>query len=251
MWHADDIADCLHAAVIQREQQLREEQAVHGLDALSEVRLHPLLAAGASSAGYGVLTEQPYPRVWSRSTPAKESLPDRRDRQRCDLVLVPRPGQALCDPLAVRKAVARHREEAAGGLFESLATTHDRDVERAASAGVAPEDAYWLEVKLITQHCHTHGVPGPNRAYASELRGALGDVEKLNSDSRISRGGLLIALFSESVAVAEHDLTAITHVCIDRALPIAFPSLRPTAIQDRIGNSNLTLCLIDLRKPPT
>ena len=251
MWRADHIADILLDALAAREQSLRAEHAVYGLDALSEVDLHPLLTTGLAASGLGALREQPYPHEWraKRQRGVKgDELPERRDRWRCDLVVTPEPNQVLCDPLAVDRAVARHRSEVEGSLFESTAAEVEPEVVRAASAGVPPEEAYWLEVKLISQHCYTHGVPGPNRTYASELRRAATDLAKLNEDERIHHSGLLIVLFTESEGIALHDLTVLTHACLDLDLPIASPQIRSLSILERIGNATLTIALIDLRK---
>lgn len=252
MWIAEQIAELASLALAAQETVYRDEQAVYGLDALSEVELHPILAAGISRGGFGVLREHPYPKEWRRQCalrPEASELPERRDRLRCDLVLTPVPGRPVSDPLATHAALRQHRRDTTGTLFEAHAVRTEDDVAAGASPGVPPEDAYWLEVKVIAQTCYTRGVPGPNRSYSGDLRRAARDLVKLNDDPGISRGGLLLVLFGESEQVTHHDLAVLTHLCLDRDLPIGLPIFASGPIRDRIGNRTVTVGLIDLRKP--
>ena len=103
---------------------------------------------------------------------------------------------------------------------------------------VALEDAFWLEVKVVTQFT----TEGPNRTYASQFLSAVRqDVTKLTKDEGIVHAGLLIVLFARDERIAEHDLGAWLSRCLDRGLPIGSPSLRRIAITDRLGNGLCTI----------
>jgi len=254
MWSSDAILDAVHAALMQREEALRLEQAVAGLDALDEVGLHPILESGITGAGFGVLREQPYPHEWkagrrARAAAGDEPLPQRRDRLRCDLVLTPGPGAVLGDSLENEKTAVAIRRRASGTLFEAVAVEQTRDLEQLGPAGaIQPEDAYWLEVKVVAQYTFTSGVPGPNRTYASELtRGTISDLAKLAADERILHAGMLMVLFAADRETAEHDLNVVLHRVLDKELPIQSPLMRSLPIVERIGNSVCTACLIGVR----
>lgn len=84
---AEAVAEALAAGLTRAAEEVELEQAVHGLDARSELELHPILHAALREAGYGVAAEQRFPR-------------DRHQRKRsvgarCDLVVTP--GGALDD----------------------------------------------------------------------------------------------------------------------------------------------------------
>lgn len=274
MYLPDDLLDTIAGALKAREAALREEHAVHGLDALSEVRFHALLAAALGTLPLGVLREQPYPHEWRRkrrggcraepshspphdldadpdvllaaADPVTGELPDPRDRMRCDLVLTPAPGLRLGDPLALVKAARTRRRQAAGTLF--AAVEEAAPPPSPAPDTCPPEDAFWMEVKLVGQFTYSAGIAGPNTAYASELtRGPAADIRKLSADGRIRHAAAMVLLFTHDRATAEHDLAQMLHRCLDRGLPIAAPRTREIAVTDRIGNSLLTVCMIPVR----
>ncbi|MHC4990900.1 MAG: hypothetical protein ACYTGC_07955 [Planctomycetota bacterium] len=198
-WSVTEIADAVHAALRAEADRLDTEQSVRGLDALDELSLHPLLAAGLGAAGYGVFAEQHYP------TPALR----RRDNEgeRCDLVLTPA-GRGLHDP---------SREPT---LFDP-------------PDAVAFDEAFWLEVKVVCQHTPE----GPNQRYASQLLSTVReDVTKLSRNRGIRHAGLLIVLFAEDQETVEHDLATWIDRCLQRGLPVGSPSLRALPITDRLGN---------------
>lgn len=256
MWQTDLLIEAALSGIVRREQSLADEHAVHGLDSLEETAWHPLLAAAFGEAGFGVLREQPYPHEWrvkrGRRGRRADDVPEPRDRLRCDLVLTPAHGQKLADPLVVERAAVTTRRAIEGTLFEADAARHEAHARAAATADaaarIAPEDAYWLEVKLVAQHAYSAGIPGPNRSYASELRRTAGDLKKLDEDERIRFGGLLVITFTHDEGVARHDLTELLHLCLDRELSIASPAMRFAPIRERIGNHVCGLCLIELRK---
>lgn len=246
--------------------RLDAEQAVRGLDALEELEFHALLAAGLGPT-WGVLREQPYP---GDRTPSKrpvpapasvdegsdtfpitridgddEALAPESDRQRCDLVLTPAPGLTVADPVRRAKLARSRRREVAGTLFEGLAASQPAAAGGADPAAIPPEDAFWLEVKLVGQYCYEAGVPGPNRTYASQLvRGSAADLAKLAKDPHIQDAGLLIILFSETPEIAEHDLVVAMHRCLDRGVAASTPLTASFHITDRIGNHACTVALI-------
>src|SRR5690606_38954816 len=122
------------------EADLAAQQAVRGLDALDEVHLHRILAAAVESVGCGVLREVPYPGE-AAGRPSRGRRPRRSERERCDLVLTPLPGQPLADP--VEALVERDRVEAT--LFAQLAD-EPAPIPLGEPAPCSPEDALWLEI---------------------------------------------------------------------------------------------------------
>lgn len=245
-WHGGLILEALIGALAARERSLVREQAVHGLDVLDEVDLHPILAKGFREAGMGVLREQAYPNEW-RAKRAKKagSLPEERDRQRCDLVLTPTPGLRLGDPLVAERSVQTERSRAAGTLFEPVAANLTAELDPAL---LAPEDAFWLEVKLVRQFDLSAGNAGPNGSYASELvRNTRADIAKLAGDVRIAACGLALVLFTLDEATANHDLGVLMHKCLDKDLPVSSPLIGRVKIVERIGNGACTVALIPLR----
>lgn len=114
---------------------------------------------------------------------------------------------------------------------------------------IAPEDALWLEVKVVAQHAYAGGVPGPNSAYASELkRGPIADCKKLAADPRIVHAAVIVVLFTADMATARHDLPFIVHKALDLDLPVSSPQIRHIRIGERIGNHVCTVCWLELRK---
>lgn len=232
MWNPDHIVELAVAGLQRRSEELDAEQAVRGLDALTEVELHPVLAAGFAQGGLGVFREWPYPGGASRR-------PRHAERERCDLVLTTAPGVRLIDPVARLREV----DESEGTLFASQAA----DLV-AAEPGVDPADAFWLEVKQVGQFTYTRGVPGPNAAYSSELlRVCASDIPKLAQCDAIAAGGVLLVVFHESDEVAAHDLHAFVSRCLDRDLPIREPVTRGLDVSDRIGNRRCSLMLVPVR----
>ncbi|MCC7387513.1 MAG: hypothetical protein IT431_01965 [Phycisphaerales bacterium] len=234
-WEFGSIIAGLAAGLRTAEAELAHEQAVHGLDALDEVQLHPLLAAGLRSADLACFRETPYP------GPPRH-LPRESERPRCDLVVAPSDTLAIADIVRQGKELRR----AQGTLFAALAT----ELHAPPHASIAPEDALWIEVKTIGQHTTTDGVAGPNRSYASQFNACLADIRKLANARAVQHAALALVLFNESPAVAEHDLTALMHKCLDRSLPVADLWRESLPITDRIGNSTCTIGLVRVRPAP-
>jgi hypothetical protein len=231
MWRCDDLAEAAAGRLRQRAAELDLEQAVRGIDALTEVELHPLLRAGLAAGGFGVLAEQPYPGE-------PERRPLHRERERCDLVLVPPEGVAagLADPVLE----LRDADEAARTLFAGVAPSREPKV--------APQDAFWMEVKVVGQYAFIAGVPVPNGAYASDLvRGPATDAAKLGRDPLITQAGVLLVHFTADERTAAHDLGIMIHRCLDRDLRVCEPVTNRFPITDRIGNSLCSVSLIRVR----
>ncbi|MHC4217406.1 MAG: hypothetical protein ACYSU7_03015 [Planctomycetota bacterium] len=198
-WSIADIADAAEAALRAEADRHDREQSVRGPDALDELSLHPVLAEGLRRAGYGVFGEQHYPTVGLR----------RRDTEgeRCDLVLTPG-DRELHDP----------------GREPTLFDPPD---------AVAPDEAFWLEVKVVCQFTPE----GPNHRYTSQLLSTVGeDVRKLGRNPGLLHTGLLIVLFAEDQPTVGHDLAAWLDRCLQRGLAVGAPSIRTFEITDRLGN---------------
>ncbi len=106
-------------------------------------------------------------------------------------MLTPLRGQVLRDSLTEEKTRKRARDEAAGTLFEAAPEAPP------ARHDVAPDDAYWLELKVVAQFSVESGVPGPNSAYGSQItRFAAADIGKLSCDRTIVHAGLALVLFT-------------------------------------------------------
>lgn len=228
MWHGLNIAQVVLEGLVRDEEALRLEGAVSGLDALDEIRLHRLIAKALETTGFGVLREVPFPSL----TPAQKRDPQ---RLRCDVVLTPSPGQRIRDELRALRDKKAHEES----LFKS-----------SESDGVDPRECLWIEVKCVGQFTYTSGVPQPNRAYSSELIGAVyRDAMKLATDTLVAHAAGLVLLFSESREVAEHDLGVAANRALDRGAPINAFHFEHLPIADRIGNRVLTIAAFEIDRP--
>jgi len=209
-YSTSEIADAVARGLQQRAADDDDEQAVYGFDALDELGLHPVIQQALEHTGWGVFAEQRYP---------EEREKDKRSEgRRCDVVLTDT-GLPLRDPLIKNT------------LFDAAPATD-------------PQEAYWLEIKTVAQH----ETGGPFRRYSQELLGAVAqDVKKIWSDGLIFHGGLLVVLFTESQRVAEHDLLAWHHRCVDKGFPVAPPATRHFKITDRIGNGCCSVACFGVR----
>lgn len=212
MWNHRLIAETVSQGLCRQARQEDAEQAVYGLDALDELGLHPRIHRALREAGWGVLTEQPYPSdrlVHSRKSQA----------QRCDVVLTPAPGLALRDP------------QARGTLF-------------AHTDSIDPEQAYWLEIKTVAQF----EITGPFRRYSSELLSSVTrDIKKLWQEPHICFAGLLIVLFTADKTIAQHDLAVWEARCLQRGYPVQPGIIRGFPLTDRIGNTWCATALYPVR----
>lgn len=231
MWVPRELVEVVARGLREAQKALDREQAVYGLDGLAELELHPVIEQVIAGAGIPLVREQPYPGNVSRRL-------KRTARERCDLVLLPPGVEVLGDPVARLKELDRARETLFAGQAEAMLQ---------AEPVAGPEDAFWLEVKVVGQHTLTHGVCGPNGAYGGELAAALADLAKIARDPVIRFGGLLLVLFNDSDATAQHDLRALTHRALDRDLPTSVPDHEGFAISDRIGNARCTVAIFPAR----
>lgn len=239
MWRLDELAEGVAGSLAGAAREMDLEQAVYGLDSWDEVRLHPLIGQGVAGLGFGVFREQVYPS-------AAKSAPKRSERARCDLVVTSSPALAPADPVSERL----EREAARGTLFAHLAEQSPQigaGGEAGDGARCPPEEAMWIEVKAIGQFEFLAGVPGPNAGYAGSLRAASADLRKLTQEPRIETGALLLVLFTADSRVAEHDLVAFVHHCLDRGLAVGEPVHTSFPIADRIGNNACTVGMVPIR----
>lgn len=194
-----DIADAVASGLQHQAEADDAEQAVYGFDIRSELELHPLIQQSLTAAGFGVYPEQRYP--------------DHRQKRykshgkRCDIVLTD--GPPLRDPLVKNT------------LFDN-------------APAADPEDAYFLEIKTVAQF----EIEGPFRRYSSELLGVVAnDIKKLSRDLGIVHAGLLLVLFTQDQAVAEHDVRAWLDRTWKKKFPVQPPAMRGFPIRDRVGNA--------------
>ncbi|MDG2423610.1 MAG: hypothetical protein P8M22_06510 [Phycisphaerales bacterium] len=209
-WCVASLADALEAQLRDEETRLKTEQSVSGLDARDEVTLHALLSEGLETAGHGVHRECRYP--------AARSHRRRSEGDRCDLVLTPDKR-----PLQVPESDAT--------LFVD-------------PQAFPLEDAFWLEVKVVSQFTEDGG----NSSYSTQLLSTVReDVAKLSKDPGILHAGLLILLFTADPAIAEHDLGIWQDKCLEKSMPISAPCHRVIPIADRLGNKCCTMRIYPVR----
>lgn len=212
LWDVCEILDAVTGGLIRAIRAYEQEQAVYGIDALDELRLHPLIRRSLCEGGFGVWPEQRYP---SERGPRRS----KSEGKRCDLVLTP-DGLPLIDP------------DAEATLF-------------APEAAVPLEAAYWLEVKTVSQFT----VEGPFARYSAELLSPVSrDIRKLAQDRLIFHAGLLLVLFTADRTVAEHDLRAWEARCLEKGYPVAPPLVRHIPITDRLGNTHLAAAVFPVRR---
>ncbi len=243
MWSLDELADTLAQTLATREDELAIEQTFSGLDSLSEVELHAVLGQGMARQGWGVLREAPFPSQVesgrSRKGETEREAALRRERERCDLVVLPEGASSLADP---RDRFADDLERQAG-LFAA--------VEPAPSAtsdgSVEPQEAWWLEFKSAGQFRVVDGYASADKSYSSFVSGVLRDAKKLNADPMIERSACGLVLFTAERAIAEHDLAALMHRLLDKDAPVCEQVVRHQPIADRIGNSWCSVSLMRVR----
>ena len=191
--------------------ELELEQAVVGLDGQRELALHALIERMLMDAGYGVTRERRFPSERGRKRSAG---------RRCDFVLTRDARPLLPDgPL---------------GLFDAVDAATD------AEAG-------WLEVKLVAQH-RPHGA---STDYAQRLqRPVWDDVAKLAQDPGICDAAVLLVMFTEDDATADHDLSVWARRATERGLALWPRRERALAIGDRLGNRRCRLAIFPLEGPP-
>ena len=205
-WRHDELADAVAAALQQAEADLRLEQAVYGLDAMNEVKLHEVLADGLRNGGYcDVAREVYYPSALGKK---------RTSRPRCDLVLTP-PARPLLDAEAV-------------DLF--------------ADPNACPAtDALWLEVKVA--HQFKEG-GRPHGGYGDQWRNAtVRDLQKMEADPLIREAALLLIVFTAGEDVVARDLELFEDVLARKEVLAGFRQVRGIDILERNGHARCTAAL--------
>lgn len=252
VFSTDTILDVCAAALQREERRRTDEHSPFGIERLDEVELHPIVAAALCADGLGVLREQGYPGEWRGRKGRRKPLPEQTERRRCDLVLTTAPNLALADRLVEARVAHAAAAQAVGTLFEPLVCDTTADASTAAQAtaagSVAPDQAFWLEIKATGQFVYESGVPGPNGTYGSQLmRACRSDLGKLAADPDILHAGLLLILFAADERVATHDVGIIASRLADSGLLACVPEHRTIEVPDRIGN---TVCHLAMLTPP-
>lgn len=211
-WDVVEITEAVSDGLVHEAAMRDEEQSVYGIDALDELRLHPLIQRALERAGFGVWPEQRYP---------SDRLPrrSRSEGKRCDIVLSP-DAEPLADP------------DAEATLFAPPRST-------------PLEAAYWLEVKTVSQFT----TDGPFPRYSAELlQPVTHDLRKLAQDRLIFHAGLLLVLFTADAATAEHDLQVWERRAAQKGYPVAPPIVRRFDLTERIGNAHACAALFPVRR---
>ncbi len=198
IWDLVQLIEGVAAAVEITERDLRDEQAVYGLDSLDELKLHTVLASGLDKS-YSVAREVHYP------SSAGNKL---THRKRCDMVL-----SAAGRPL---KLDARPPT-----LFDPPNQTE-------------PADAFWMEIKIAYQF----GQGGVRHGgYSSQWRNAIvSDLQKMEQETAIQSAGLLLVVFTESTEVFAKDVELFEDVLMIKGVLAGFRQSRSVPILDRMGH---------------
>ena len=231
-WDLDAIAEALVAGLRRAEADLAEAHAVHGLDALAEIGLHPILASGLTAVDLAVFRETPYPGQ-------SEWVPKESERLRCDLVVAQHGSTGIADNVLQGKEMRGASETLFSGIAEQLTAPPE--------GHTMPEDALWLEIKSVGQYSYVDGIAGPNRSYASQFNRCRHDLKKLGLARMVEQAALVLVMFHERAEIADHDLMAFVHNCLDRRLPVAGLTSVSLPIADRIGNALCTVGLVRVR----
>jgi len=206
IWRFDEVADAVGRVLRRAEADLRLEQAVYGLDAMKEVRLHEVLATGLEADGFcSVARECHYPSDLAKKRPG---------RRRCDLVLTPA-GRPLLQADEV-----------------SLFTPPD---------ACPPGEALWLEVKVA----HQFAEGGRRHAgYGEQWRRAtVDDLRKMESEERVREAGLLLLAFTADDAVIDKDLELFEDVLARKEVLAGFRQVRGIGLLERNGHTRLTAAI--------
>ncbi len=224
-WNLADIHETLVEGLRARALAADEEQAVQGIDALSEIALHAMLADILVQTEFGVLRERVYP--GQPGVAAEKARPKDSARMRCDIVLTPRKGMKLTDPVEQ----LRERDALVGTLFAETPLPTSKPTLTAAQA-------LWIEVKTVGQYCFRRDIPVPNTTYGADLTQAMfDDLAKLSHEPLIHQGTLALILFTADRETAEHDVGVAMHRVLDKGVAFRAPIRGGFPITDRIGNA--------------
>lgn len=210
------LADEVSAVLQHAEAALALEQAVHGLDTMSEVVLQALLQKGLAQS-YAVTREVHYP---------ASAATKRSSRQRCDLVLSPVGTQLLPES----------NEQLSLHLLDSASAPRMHP----------PAESFWLEVKVAYQ-LRAGGLQ--HKGYSGQFRQAVvADLRKLRAEPLIRHAALLLIVFNESEEVAGQDLELFEALFFPKHELSASRQVRSFRIQDRIGHRLCTTTLWPIDK---
>jgi len=202
------LAESAAEALRQAEHDLRLEQAVYGLDSLSEAEIQELLAVHLRNR-YEVAREVPYPSATSGRRRGAAG------RLRCDIVITP-PGRPLIG----------HTGEP--GLFDAV-------------GGCPPCEALWLEVKGAWQF-REGGIP--HGGYGAQWRKAIvADLRKMEADPEICHAALLLVVFTESSAIVEKDIELFEAHLTRQEVLARQRQVRSFPILERIGHRVCTVAI--------
>lgn len=206
------IADQVRAGLQAAEAERALEQAVHGLDTLSEIALQTLLWEHLAQH-FELAREVHYP----STSGAKRS-----HRQRCDLVLSPKGSPLL-------------QQNDSQLAFPLLVTS------ASAPKLCRPTEAFWVEVKVAYQF-RAGGLL--HKGYSTQFRKAVvADLRKLAAETLIHHAALLLIVFNESAEIANKDLDLFESLLSDKEALAGGREVRSVVIQDRIGHRLCTAAL--------
>lgn len=201
----DILARQIAAVLLERESELRLEQAVYGLDSLDELPLQRLVADGLA-AHYCVAREVHYPSTFGKKL---------SNRKRCDLVLSP-PGAPL------------RLDSQPPSLFDPQVFT-------------LPQEAFWLEVKSAYQF---RAPDVRHSGYGQQWRTAVvQDIRKMDAEPLIHHAALLLIVFTESNELVEKDLALLEDVLVRKEVLAGFRQSASVPIAERIGHRVCTAAL--------
>lgn len=232
MWNQSEIADLIADELRERAHAKSVEPVHFGIDSLCEVELHPFLCQSFTNSAFGVQREVRYPS-------SALSRPTESQRKRCDLVLTPSQEMSIFDPI--------HEQRLVDELAQTLFAGH-LDAQTHKDSVCQPQEAYWIEVKVVGQFQYVDGVPMPNSAYAAELTiGPKLDVIKLASEPIIHAGAILVIVFTELKEAGPHDIGHAVGLWIDQELPISIPEIRSFPIPNYGGNEWCSIGLVPVK----
>jgi hypothetical protein len=209
-WSFSTVADHLCEVLNAAESELRDEQAVYGLDVKDERDIQSLLA-GRLKTRYEVAREIHYPSTQGRKL---------SHRLRCDLVLSPKD----------------HPLEPSVLPEQSLFT-----LSSVPQCYCKASEALWLEVKVAYQFREggvRHG------GYGAQWRQkVVADLQKMEAELLIREAGLVLIVFNESRDILDKDLELFEDVLAMKEVLAGFRQVRSFPILDRIGHGLCTVAM--------
>jgi hypothetical protein len=205
VWDFGQVCQRMADTLRDREEALRLEQAVYGMDAMDELQIVALLADGLA-ASYSVAREVHYPSTVGRKL---------THRPRCDLVLT-EPGRPL-------------------RLDTSPPTLFD------PANPAPPDEALWVEVKIAFQY----GSGGArHKGYGRQWTSAVvADLVKIEQEPMIRDAALALVVFNESQTILDKDLELFETLLAEKQVLAGFRRVRTIPILERIGHRLCSVAL--------